>query len=322
MEHFLASRNMSNGILLEVIKLIKGKKILPTPINYAVLYEYVMGKNTHLIKIVNESFNSKDGFTDVVGYRLYQQFLKNIPEDMAQVSDDIMEASQNLLKTLKKTEEHLEEHLTLIKTDTPLENIEKLKGKLIDTKAQAAEAITKANQATNQINHVSTMVNRDPVTKLRSMVKLQEDYKNLISTGARPCIIIFDLDGFSEVNKAHGMLVSENFLRIVGAKFKTIVGSKHAYRISGQDEFCVMTGGGINDPTHQTIINELTKEIGDIKIVSKTTREVLIKNITFTAVKVEGNSQFPNVSSLLETGKQEMGLTKKEKRIKRRKDNG
>jgi diguanylate cyclase len=321
MEQYLQTKNIAKGVFMHVAQLFQAHKITPTPINYAVFYEFCMAKNQDILKAVNESFRSKDGFTDIVGYRIYQQYIKSVPDDMVHVSDDISDASKNLAETLREVSAHIDTHIELIDAGASTEELSAelaaLKIDIEATQAKAVIAVKEANAVQGKIAHVTNHVNRDPITKLYSRVKLEHDYLLLKNSSVNPRLILFDMDGFSSINKEHGALVGENLLRHIGKLVKQVVGSNHAYRIGGHDEFCVMTGVPIEDPSLNVIANQISTLISAINLRRKGTTEIIAKDMTVTAMLFGSDSI--GITRGYEEAKNEIRMIKRNKRLQKQK---
>lgn len=317
MEQFLETRSAAKSLMMQVLQAFKQHNINPTPINYAVWYEFYLARNLELQKCMNESLKAKDGFTDIVGYRLYQLHIKSMPEDMVHVNDEINEATKNLVQSLQSVTAHVESHLSILSEEQSQEALTVLKETIQETKTKAIESMKKAGKIAQQLSHVCNHITRDPVTRLFSRVKLDHDYKMLRDTGANPGLLLIDLDGFSEINKAHGMLVAENILRHIATLIKEVTSTNFAYRIGGHDEFCIMTGAGMSEPDLSNIANDILKLIGEIRLVDKKTQAVIAENMSATAILFEGTRN--GLQASYENAKKEMRLTKRNKRLARQK---
>jgi len=317
MEQFLQTRDASKTLMMQVLQAFKQHNINPTPINYTVWYEFYLARNLELQKCMNESLKAKDGFTDVVGYRLYQLHIKSLPEDMVHVNDEINEATKNLVQSLQAVTAHVDSHITLLSEEQSQEALHQLKETIRDTKVKAVESMKKAGKIAQQVSHVCNHITRDPITRLFSRIKLDHDYKLLRETGANPGLLLIDLDGFSEINKAHGMLVAENILRHIASLIKEVTSANFAYRIGGHDEFCIMTGVEMSDPSLSQMAKEILKLISEIRLVDKKTQAVIAENMSATAILFEGTKN--GLQASYENAKKEMRLTKRNKRMARQK---
>jgi diguanylate cyclase len=321
MEKYLSTKGIAKGILMQVIQLFQTHRITPTPINYAVFYEFCMAKNQDILKAVNESFRSKDGFTDIVGYRIYQQYIKSVPDDIVHVTDEMSDASKNLAETLREVSTHIDTHIELIDAGASTEELSAelaaLKIDIEATQAKAVIAVKEANAVQGKIAHVTNHVHRDPITKLYSRVKIEHDYLLLKNSSVNPGLILFDMDGFSSINKEHGALVGENLLRHIGKLVKQVVGSNHAYRIGGHDEFCVMTGVPLEDPSLNVIANQISTLISAINLRRKGTTEIIAKDMTVTAMLFGSDSI--GITRGYEEAKNEIRMIKRNKRLQKQK---
>lgn len=317
MEHFLQTRESAKGLLMQILQAFKQHNVNPTPINYAVWYEYLLARNPELQKSMNESLRAKDGFTDIVGYRLYQQYIKAMPEDMVYVNDQINEATKNLVESLQAVTAHIESHISLLEETSAQEALLQLKETIHLTKKNAIESIKKAGKLAQQTSHVCNHIIRDPVTKLFSRAKLEHDYKVFRDCGSQPGLILIDLDGFAEINKAHGMLVAENVLRHIANLIKEVVSIDFAYRIGGHDEFCIMTGAPMKDDSLSQIANQILARISEIRLVDKNTQAVIAEDMSATAILFEGTQN--GLQASYENAKKEMRATKRNKRLLRQK---
>ncbi len=313
MEQFLQTRDASKTLMMQVLQAFKQHNINPTPINYAVWYEFYMARNLELQKCMNESLKAKDGFSDVVGYRLYQLHIKSMPEDIVHVNDEINEATKNLVQALQSVSAHVDSHIDILGEAQSHDALKHLKSTIKETKIKAVESMKKAGKLAQQVAHVCNHITRDPITRLFSRIKLEHDYKLLCDSGANPGLLLIDLDGFSEINKTHGILVAENILRHIASLIKQVTSAEFAYRIGGHDEFCIMTGAIISDPSLSQIANDIIKLISEIRLVDKNTQAVIAENMSATAILFEGSKT--GLQAGYENAKKEMRLTKRHKRM-------
>lgn len=303
--------------MMQVLQHFQQYKVNPTPINYVVWYEYVLARNVEVQKAINESLKAKGGFTDVVGYRIYQLHIKAMPEGIVHVNDEINDVSKSLVQSLQDISKHVDSHIELLEGNHTLEQLAALKTTVHETKRRAIHSIVKAGKISEQVAHVCNHITRDPITKLFSRIKLDHDYKLYRDSGANPGLLLIDIDGFSEINKEHGMLVAENILRHVANVIKEVASAKHAYRLGGHDEFCIMTGALMKDAALTDMANTILKKIEDIRLVDKNTQKVIAENMTATAMLFEGTNNGLQVA--YENAKKEMRLTKRNKRMRRQK---
>ena len=114
--------------------------------------------------------------------------------------------------------------------------------------AVSAQDITERRKAEQDLRDLTAALSeqavRDPLTGLANRSLLEERLRGALArdgrTGDTTALLFLDLDGFKAVNDAHGHLVGDAVLRLVGGRLRTAVRPSDTVARLGGDEFVVL----------------------------------------------------------------------------------
>ncbi|MBV9660550.1 MAG: diguanylate cyclase [Acidimicrobiales bacterium] len=85
---------------------------------------------------------------------------------------------------------------------------------------------------------------RDDLTGLGSLLALRAQLEQLIDGfqpfGARPALLLVDIDGFGPINSVYGRSIGDEVLAITAARLRQLISGENATYRSGGDEFAVL----------------------------------------------------------------------------------
>jgi len=125
---------------------------------------------------------------------------------------------------------------------------------------QAAAAIGKARlyeQSRIQAEQLSFAATHDTLTHLSNRAALAQR----ASLGKSETLMFLDLDGFKEVNDAHGHQVGDELLVIVGQRLLKCVSSRDLVSRYGGDEFAILLEGSVDAPTASRIAARVIEDL-------------------------------------------------------------
>lgn len=314
MEKYLNTGNRANELFIKACQSINKFKVSPTPINYQVWYEYHLGENKDLVKIINEFIQQKQNFNDLLGYRIYASYLRSLSEDIHLINDGLIDTVKAMSGCVTSMNMNINEHLHLVETNETIshDHLAQLKSKISSTMKTITATAKTTTSFNQQIQKVATFVLRDPITLLNSQEKLKNDYSNFVNVARQtPAIAILDIDNFRHFNRSHGISSTEGILRAIGGIIKDSVGIEHAYRIKGHDEFCIMTG----DPEgaiFQKKIEDVIEKISNMTLRRKDDQTILDHKIQMTYFIVTPQNE--NLEKGLERAKKRINYLKRMKR--------
>lgn len=105
--------------------------------------------------------------------------------------------------------------------------------------------------------HLAQLAHFDQLTGLPNRTLFHEEACRLLSDTGAAAVLLFDLDGFKDVNDVLGHAVGDRLLAAVGERLRNEAGQDHLLARLGGDEFAVLVPG-VGDPREaQRIATEL-----------------------------------------------------------------
>ncbi len=105
----------------------------------------------------------------------------------------------------------------------------------------------------------------DPLTKLPNRGEFERRAADVISTcerhGSSFCLLLFDLDGFKQVNDTYGHSAGDEMLRVVGNRLRKAVRDDDIVARWGGDEFVVVMPGIADDAMGARRAEQLAEQI-------------------------------------------------------------
>jgi diguanylate cyclase (GGDEF)-like protein len=105
----------------------------------------------------------------------------------------------------------------------------------------------------------------DPLTRLPNRGEFERRTADIISgaekTGSPFCLLLFDLDGFKQVNDTYGHSAGDEMLKVVGSRLRKAVRDGDVVARWGGDEFVVVMPGIDNDKMAARRAEQLAEQI-------------------------------------------------------------
>ena len=243
---------------LAVAKLTEWK-LATSPINYAVSYEYIDGRNSALIKAIEQELSIKktlDGFFVEQAYQQYilgqSAFRDEIIGDMDDVLANMEKGCQYSSNSVNQFIRKLDNNFVNLKsTDKPtvelaVNNIKhastELKTQQQALLKQLAMSQQQANSLRNELEEVRKEIFLDPLTGLynrKAMAKhldawLTEDPNKEIAA------IVINVDEFSQFSQKFGPLLGNVLLSKIAQKVSSYVDDSGLPVRTGGEEFLIL----------------------------------------------------------------------------------
>ncbi|MDF1582585.1 MAG: GGDEF domain-containing protein [Methyloprofundus sp.] len=233
----------------------------PHPINYAVWYEYVEGRNAGLNDAIGQILNSEYQFTENASLELYKKHICNasaesfekINLDLQILLNDAVESVASSSHRVASVGENLEgSALQLQKMDNFSDANAVISDILEETKqfSDITEKLkAKLNRATDELLLLRTeltrtreIATRDGLTGLLNRRALDAELSDLVenSLGSNHCILMLDLDNFKHINDTYGHVVGDKVIRFAAGILKKYVALDHIVARYGGEEMVVI----------------------------------------------------------------------------------
>ncbi|MEA2570356.1 MAG: two-component system, cell cycle response regulator [Acidobacteriota bacterium] len=128
----------------------------------------------------------------------------------------------------------------------------------------ARRVVSRQQRLDATVRELYGLATRDELTGLANRRFFFTEAERLIGLGADVALVLFDLDGFKNVNDTYGHLGGDRILRDVGALFLRRTRSEDFVARYGGDEF-VMLVNGMPIETVETLAARLAEEMGRIQ---------------------------------------------------------
>ncbi len=246
----------------QALILLEQGGISPTPENYAIWFQYVLGENEALIKEIEAIVKNELGFTKENNSYLYNKYIVNnrgqrvLDEANVNAQKILVEALRVVSGFSKETKNYNQD------TDKYLENISHEFGDNEDVKSIFKELIDatanlrksgeniahKLEESTKEINdlrknlqQVTIEAQRDFLTGLfnrKSFERLiDEQMLTAKENNSELCMLMIDVDHFKKFNDKFGHLLGDEVLKIVARTLTDTLKGRDVVARFGGEEF-------------------------------------------------------------------------------------
>ena len=233
------------------------------PINYAVLYEYVLGKNSELKKSLDTLFNGDEPINRDQMYHQYKTHLQSTDEEainnIRQTLLDLMSSTQHSLSQIgddsQSYSNNLNSAVAELQQGGDISAASDVIAKLIEdtTHMQSSsqslqDELTKTNDDLAKLRTEFKRVRQesmiDPLTGIQNRRSFDDELAKCCATSKSNqeplSLLIIDIDHFKKVNDTYGHVVGDAVLkRVAEALNNTVRGGDLLARYGGE-EFVVV----------------------------------------------------------------------------------
>jgi diguanylate cyclase len=258
----------NSHFLRQIIQFISTHKITPTPINYALSYEYVSGSNKKLITAINLLIKDKKNIDNELTTNLYNKFIhdtsyesfdkvnQSLESLISNTRDSVAATSQKASDAGVVFEEQADSIASVKNTDdlkkVMSEIVSEAKG-LADVSKSLKTELDSANQEMEQLrvelvkaresaatDALTGLLNRGTFDKMLNRLIDQDEH-------SEACLTMLDLDHFKQVNDTHGHLIGDNVLKFTAKLLREHADPKHyVVRYGGEELAIIMPNTSLN----------------------------------------------------------------------------
>jgi diguanylate cyclase len=257
--------------LRQILPLMSKNKIVTDPLNFAIFYEYITGRNIALNHELDELLGKQDVFTSELSVRLFKKYVCDTSLDSLET------INRSLLQLINKTGEALD--ITGEKASAATKDIQnqsrlleinqnhqpEIKSVLTEIiagtkslaetsmalQAQLNESKKEMQLLRQELAHARETAKTDALTGLLNRrafdQKLNEYIENHKQGNADLCLLILDIDHFKRINDTFGHQMGDNVLRYTANLVKQYITGYHcAARYGGEEMAIIMPNTSLN----------------------------------------------------------------------------
>jgi diguanylate cyclase len=247
--------------LRQCVPLMVKHSVPPDPINYAIWYEYVAGRNVPLRLELDALVRSKTPFDADTSLRLYKTYICHASVDSfekinGQLQQLLEEAAQAVRLTSEQaavTGDHLAEQSQTLAAAAQQVGLQTILSEIIQETqqlAQTSQALKTRLDETHQemaelrseLVQVREIAKTDALTGLLNRRAFDQALKTFVTKPAvQPgCLVLLDLDHFKRINDTHGHLVGDKVLRFCASLLQKYAAAHHDPARYGGEELAII----------------------------------------------------------------------------------
>ena len=241
------------------IKQLQRWHLPATPINYAVSYEYVAGKNNQLKSTIKQQLSLGKKLDNFFVEGIFQQFIlgqgsfrdeiisdidelisgvqKNSRHSTQSVNDFMKKVDSNVAHFKSNNQQKIDNAYNLIQKASRSFKLQQqqLAKQLIDSKKYSQSLKTELEEVKKEIylDPLTGLYNRKALTKHLDTWTSQDPNKHIAA-------IVINVDQLDVVSEKFGSLISDVLLSKIAGKVKSYVGDSGLPIRSGNDEFLIL----------------------------------------------------------------------------------
>jgi len=268
------------------IKQLQLWHLAATPINYAISYEFINGKNAPLNMALKQQLAANKKLDNFFMEELYQQFILGQSSFRDEIITDIDELIDDVQHSNKKSVHSANNFIKQV--DTNLANVQSNDQKKINLALNQIKAASKSFKlqqqelakrllATkqqslslkNELAEVKKEIYLDPLTGLYNRKALNKHLDTWIGQDPNKQVsaIVINIDKFHMVNQNFGSLISDVLLSKIANKINSYVGESGLPVRSGSDEFLILLPE-VERPVASEIAEKIRQGVEKLRFVS------------------------------------------------------
>jgi diguanylate cyclase len=328
-----ASLEQNAAYLRQILPLMSRYNIAIDPINFAVFYEYISGRNITLNNEIDALFTKQTVFTYQISISLFKKYICNtsinslekINNTLFQLINKTSEAIDNTGDKANAASIHFQNHSKNLENNHSLSEIKSVLGEIIAEtqdlaktskllQTQLDESALELKRLRHELVQAHETAKTDALTGLLNRgafdKNLDSHIKNNMQSNSELCLVMLDLDHFKKVNDTYGHVVGDNVLRYTANLMKQhITEHHHAARYGGEEMAIIMP----NTPIYEAI--KIAEKIRTSLALHPLKRKGTKESIGIVTVSI-------GVSSLKSNDSTETLIERADKAMYRAKNNG
>jgi len=255
------SEDQNSHFLRQILQFFSVHKMMPTPVNYALIYEHITGSNNKLSSAINLLIKQGKTLDKDLSIKLYYKYIKdNSLESFDKINKELETLINKTSKTVADTSQKasdagvaFEEQASAASVINSNAELQKVISDVV-VEATSLATISKslkteldsANQEMDSLRseliRVRESAATDALTGLLNRGSFDIELNKLIDqkNNAESCLVMFDLDHFKKVNDTYGHLIGDSVLKFTGNLLKKYAEPQHYSARYGGEELAII----------------------------------------------------------------------------------
>ncbi len=236
------------------------------PVNYALWYEYYLGRNDVLNARLDEIAEGKVPYSQGLAVKLFYDYILNAgPERVDRVGAEVRSLLSELMTLFSETRgnidrqtEQLEESSRSLEAAAESTEITDLVARIVaqtreivaanrEFNARLNESTAEANRLREDLERIRAEAATDPLTGVANRKTFDEALEAALAesevSGDEVSLLMVDVDFFKKINDEHGHLVGDKVLKFLAATLRQTVKGKDLVARYGGEEFAIILKG-------------------------------------------------------------------------------
>jgi diguanylate cyclase len=263
MKVYTQNKFEAEEILIKVIAIFEQHDITPNPMNFLVWYEYFLANNPQLVAILDNAMQNRDGYTNTLGVRMYEEFLKEQQADTSDLERAFRKLLERMVSKLMDWTKSMDSHTEALdhyvnqlagKQDIDPETLRSLTGSVLSTTRSIVASQSEMQQdmiaATRHITQLQKELEEaraeamtDMLTKVANRRCFEQDLEIAMQNTKNNndlAVILMDIDFFKKFNDNYGHQIGDAVLRFISSILKKNVEPSQLVARIGGEEFAVL----------------------------------------------------------------------------------
>lgn len=264
----------SANYLREAIPLMVKYSIQPNPLNFALWYAYVSGRNPVLNSELDEIISNYGTCPAEISSDLFRRYIiddevkfaTQIRENLLNIIGNLSQQTEQRLKGERLFESKLLTALEELQTEAAGSNSQNIAMRLVENAQEASkmaerfrlelrQANTEIEKLRRELHELSDQVSLDALTQLNNRSAFDREIQRMTQESNRKAeplsLLITDIDHFKQCNDTYGHAVGDKVLRSFAEILKRTSGDIAFAARYGGEEFAVLLPGIALDQAHQ-----------------------------------------------------------------------
>lgn len=256
--------------LRQILPLMSNNKIAADPLNFAIFYEYIIGRNIHLNNELDELLEKQTVFTSELSIKLFKKHIcDNSINSLEKINHTLLQLINKTGDVIDATGEkasaatiHFQNQSKKLESNQGLSEIKTVLAEIIaetqylaetskTLQVQLDESKKEMQFLRHELAQAREIAKTDALTGLFNRrafdQKLNEYFETHKQNNFELCLLILDLDHFKQVNDMFGHQAGDSVLRYTANLIKEHIAGHHfAARYGGEEMAVIMPDTSFN----------------------------------------------------------------------------